>query len=188
METKKKLILVGNKQPYRDDLSNIIDSFDYVLRISRMNNLGITGNKIDAIYLEANEPFKYIFKGGDNVDKIKISNNIFMREYWYERFEEWPSYLTQEQYNSIEIINQEASANDIGFERPTSALLMLGHLLNSSWKYKYQIYFTCLDVDKRAELIDNNPSWAYHNGAGKFEENYLKNLISNGTITQIKDE
>ncbi len=34
---KKKLILVGNKPPYRTDLNTFIDSFDYVLRISRMN-------------------------------------------------------------------------------------------------------------------------------------------------------
>ena len=75
---KKQLILVGNKPAYRTGLSALVDSFDYVLRISWMNNLGVTGNKIDGIYLEANDEFKYVFKGGENRDEIKRAKNIFI--------------------------------------------------------------------------------------------------------------
>ena len=46
---KKTLILVGNKPPYRMGLHTLIDSFDYVLRINRMNNLGATGKRIDGL-------------------------------------------------------------------------------------------------------------------------------------------
>lgn len=46
---KKTLILVGNKPPYRIGLHTLIDSFDYVLRIGRMNNLGVAGRKINGI-------------------------------------------------------------------------------------------------------------------------------------------
>lgn len=93
---KKRLILVGNKTVYRTGLHVIIDSFDYVLRISRMNNLGNTGYRIDGIYLEANNVFKNIFKGGENKDDIKRARNIFMHRYWYERFQEWKLYLTDQ--------------------------------------------------------------------------------------------
>ena len=55
---EKRLILVGNKPIYRTGLHTIVDSFDYVLRISRMNNLGNTGYRIDGIYLEANNVLK----------------------------------------------------------------------------------------------------------------------------------
>lgn len=185
---KKRLILVGNKLAYKTGLNTEIDSFDYVLRISRMNNLGVTGNRIDGIYLEANNIFKYVFKGGENKDEIKKAKNIFMHQHWYENFQEWESYITKEQYKSIEIINHKVAIQDIGFERPTSAVLMLAYLLNSSWKDRFHIHITCLDVENRAKLIDNNPLWSYHNGAGVFEENYLKTKINDGLITQIKDE
>lgn len=185
---KKNLILVGNKPVYKTGLNKIIDSFDYVLRISRMNNLRDTGNRIDGIYLEANDEFKYIFKGGENKEEIKKAKNIFMHCYWYDNFQEWKEYLSEKQYSSVEIINHKAAIKDIGFERSTSAILMLAYLLNSSWKDKYNIFITCLDVENRAALIDNNPLWGYHNGAGIVEENYLKRLIENSIIKRIKDE
>jgi hypothetical protein len=65
---------------------------------------------------------------------------------------------------------------------------MLADLLNSSWRDRYHIYITGLDIENRAELIDYSPLWSYHNGAGIFEEKYLKNHIENGLITRIKDE
>ena len=185
---KKRLILVGNKPACRAGLPTLVDSFDYVLRISRMNNLGDTGNRIDGIYLEANHVFKYVFKGGENREEIKRAKNIFMHRNWYDNFQEWNEYLTEEQYYSVEVIDHEAAIKDIGFERPTSAVLMLAYLLNSPWKDKFHIHITGLDVENRAGLIDNNPLWGYHNGAGKYEEEYLKRMIRNGIIERIEDE
>lgn len=185
---KKNLLLVGNKPPYRTGLDVIVDSFDYVLRISRMNNFGLTGKRTDGVFIEANHQYKYIFEGGEHKSEIRNANNIFMRQYWYEQFNEWKSYMTCHQYETIELIKEEECIADIGFERPTSAVLMLAHLLNSSWKEKYNIYFTCLDVENRSKLIDNNPLWIYHDGAGKFEESYLKKIIDDGVVTRIKDQ
>ena len=68
---KKKLVFVGNKPPMRETLANEIDSFDYVMRINRMNYVGHTGNRIDGLCLEANDAFKYEFKGGENKKSIK---------------------------------------------------------------------------------------------------------------------
>ena len=185
---KKTLILVGNKPPYRIGLHTLIDSFDYVLRIGRMNNLGVAGRKINGIYIEANNVFKYIFHGGENKDEIKKAQNIFMHKYWYEHFREWDAFLTKRQYESVEIINDEDAIKAIGFERPTSAVLMLAYLLNSRWKEHYDIHITCLDVEGRAELIDHSPYWNWHKGAGTYEENYLKKLIDHGIITRVRDE
>lgn len=185
---KKRLILVGNKPVYRTGLHMIVDSFDYVLRVSRMNNLGDTGYRIDGIYLEANNIYKTVFEGGENKNEIQKASNIFMHRYWYEQFQEWELYLTRQQYDTVEIIDHEAAIQDIGFERPTSTVLMLAYLLNSSWNDRYHIHITGIDVANRAELIDGNPLWSYHNGAGIYEEKYLKNLIRNGVITRIEDE
>lgn len=111
-----------------------------------------------------------------------------MHRFWYERFQERELYLTDQQYDTVEIIDHETAIKDIDFERPTSAVLMLAYLLNSSWKDRFHIHITGLDIENRAELIDRNPLWSYHNGAGIFEEKYLKELIANGLITRIKDE
>lgn len=186
--TRKNLILVGNKHPSRAGLNKIIDSFDYVLRISRMNNLGAAGSKIDGIYLEANHNFKHVFKGGENKGQIKKARNIFMHENWYKNFAEWELYLAGEQYRNVEIINHNAAMDAMGHDHPTSPALALGHLLHSSWRDKYNIYITCLDVEGRAELIDNNPFWSYHKGGGTSEETYFKSLINLGIISQIEDE
>lgn len=179
---------MGNKPPYRMGLHTLIDSFDYVLRINRMNNLGATGKRIDGLYLEANHLFKYILHAGENRNEIKRAANIFMNPYWYEHFREWDAFLTKRQYESVEIINNEEATKVIGFERPTSAVLMLAYLLNSRWKEYYDIHITCLDVEGRAELIDHNPYWNWHKGAGVYEENYLKRLIDHGIIKRVRDE
>ncbi len=186
--TKKKLILVGNKPPKRVGLRKIIDSFDYVLRISRMNYLYLTGNKIDGIYLEANTVFKNIFNGGKHKDKIKIAKNIFMHKYGYNNFKEWKSYLTEQQYENIEIVSFPPAIEAINFDKPTSPILILVHLLNSEWKDLYDIYITCLDVENRDALIDNNTFWELHKGGGFYEKNYLMKLIQDGTIQRIADE
>lgn len=184
----KRLILVGNKIPYKNNLAGMVDSFDYVIRISRMNNFGKTGHKTDGLYIEANHQYKYVFEGGEYKNEIRNVNSIFMRKYWHDKFNEWPSYMTRQQYDTIELINEDKAVKDIGFERPTSAMLMLSHLINSSWIDNYKIYFTCMDVENRSKLINNNPLWAYHNGGGEFEEFYLKSLIDDGVITRIKDQ
>lgn len=45
---KKKLILVGNKPPTRKHLAEEIASFDYVMRVNRMNYLLQTAiNRLD---------------------------------------------------------------------------------------------------------------------------------------------
>ncbi len=186
--SKKNLILVGNKPPCKTGLSGIVDSFDYVLRISRMNYLYLTGNKIDGIYLEANTVFKNVFDGGEHKDKIKTAKDIFMHKFWYDNFAEWNSYLTEEQYRNIEIIDHLSAITAINFERPTSPILILAHLLNSKWKDLYNIYITCLDVEDRDSLIDNNVFWNYHKGGGIPERDYLTKLITDGTIQRIEDE
>ncbi|GIM53152.1 hypothetical protein CAPN004_21820 [Capnocytophaga cynodegmi] len=187
---KKQLILVGNKPPSRKYLSKEINSFDYVMRVNRMNYLEETAkNRLDGLFLEANVVFKNIYKGGEYRTQIKQMKHILMHKDWYEKFDEWQDYLTQEQYDNIELINPDYALKDIGFERPTSAVRLLAHLLNDKkWKDVYDISITCLDIENRKKLIDNHPNWRYHQGGGIFEENYLKNLLVTNQIRRILDE
>lgn len=185
---KKKLIVVGNKPPKKEGISEEIDSFDYVLRINRMNYLGASGNKIDGLFLEANEEFKYKYNGGLNKHRIKEAGKIFMRKMWYERFTDWNLYLAPYQYNKIEIIDESFVIKETGFQRLTSAILVIGYLLNSIWKKNYQIYITCLDVEKRAETLNNDPTWNWHRGSGEPEQEYLLKQIKLNNLIRLNDE
>lgn len=186
---KQRLILVGNKPPKRKNLAQIIDSFDFVVRINRMNYLGKAGNKTDGIFYEANWQFNNIYKGGEHKDQLKEIGKIFMRERWHESFfSEWHRYISREQYEHIEVINEYHAVEATKFERLTTSILMLGHLVNEDWKEKYDIHITCLDVENRAYLIDNDPNWDYHKGAGVPEQEYLMELLKQKKISRLHDD
>ena len=185
---KKKLVFVGNKPPMRETLSNEIDSFDYVMRINRMNYLGHAGNRIDGLYLEANHEFNHEFKGGENKKSIKNAGQILMRPFWYGHFSNWEEYLTEEHYKNIGLIEDRSAIAETGFERLTTSILLLGYLLNSHWSEEYDIYITCLDVENRALLIDNFPIWKGHKGAGLYEQRFLIDKLKNKQIFRLEDE
>ena len=47
---KQRLILVGNK-PFECDRSAEIDAMDFVVRVNRMNNFGLSGTRLDGYFL-----------------------------------------------------------------------------------------------------------------------------------------
>ena len=185
---KKKLILVGNKPPRKNGLSKEIDSFDFVLRVNRMNFLGIAGSRIDGLYLEASPVFTHQYEGGENKNKIGGAGRIFMRRHWYMHFDTWARYLTPAQYANIEVIDESSTIRETGFRRLTSSIMLLGHLLHSQWVQNYHIYITCLDVEHRARIVDNDRTWDWHKGAGEVEQEYLLNHIQSASITRLPDE
>ena len=88
----------------------------------------------------------------------------------------------------LELINPNHGLREIGFERPTSAVRLLAHLLNEEeWRDEYDISITCLDIENRAFLIDNQPNWDYHKGGGIFEQIYLIRLLKSGQIQRVLD-
>ncbi|MDO6434789.1 hypothetical protein Q4E93_29525 [Flavitalea sp. BT771] len=185
---KMKLILVGNKPPRRAGLSEQIDSFDFVMRVNRMNYLERSGYRINGLFLEANTTFKDQYAGGANKSKIRTAGKILMREQWYSRFQTWSQYLTPIQYSEIELIDESFAIRETGFKRLTSSILLLGHLLNSEWSKKYRIYITCLDIEKRAEIMNKDPTWAWHLGAGPVEQEYLLKHLRLHNLIRIDDE
>lgn len=185
---KKRLIVVGNKPPKRAGLAAAIDSFDFVLRVNRMNHLGPTGSRIDGLFLEANEEFKERYRGGANKMRTKDAGMLLMRRIWYTRFDTWSEYITPIQYNRIEVIDDNPAIRETGFRRLTSSILLLGYLLHSKWSEDYHIHITCLDIENRAMVLDNDPTWRHHQGAGAIEQAYLLKQISTNRITRLNDE
>lgn len=187
---KKKLILVGNKPTKKDGLANIVDSFDFVVRVNRMTNLYYTGSKIDGHYLGMWKDFIEEYDGGEYKDKIKEAKVIFCPPKVYNNTQNLFKYITRKQFMTAEIINLNASTFGINTDFPTSTISVLWYLLNSHWVYEYDIYITCIDVEGRGELFLTNNEWCENNHkyAGIDEEKYLKALLENNIITRIADE
>lgn len=185
---KQTLILVGNKPPKKKSLARKIDAFDFVIRINRMNYLGTAGRRIDGLFYEANWQMSHIYKGGEHTNEIKKVNKIFMRRHWYDSFNDWRQFLSLQQYSNIEIINESYANEGTMVENTTSAIKVLAHLLNTDWKRKYNIWITCLDVEHRAWLLENDPIWEYHKGAGQAEQEYLQEQLKNKNINRLHDD
>lgn len=187
---KKRLILVGNKPVNKEGLPEIVDSFDYVVRVNRMTNLGSTGNKIDACYIGAWPDFKYKYKGGEHKDLYRTIPHIFMVESAYRFFKEYPDYITEDQYRNVELLDTSYNLEHIGTIRATSTIRVLDYLLSSHWSEEYDISITGIDVEGRGELFIKDPTWntTGHIYAGYAEESYLSRLIEEGRITRIMDE
>lgn len=185
----KKLILVGNKPPVKRSLAKKIDSFDYVIRVNRMNYLGPAGLKIDGLFFEPSWQWNVAYQGGPHRDKVKTASQIFMREKYYDSFDEASfEYITRKQYEHIELVNESFAIEATKFERLTSSIKLLGHLLNSDWKERYTIYITCLDIESRAYLIDHDPIWRNHQGAGYPEQEYLKQQLKLKNIHHLAED
>lgn len=179
----KKLVLIGNK-PISTDISSIIDSFDFVIRVNRMNNIPNTGYKINGYYLSMNDRFKFIYNGGEHKDLIKEASIIITKDRFLKDTEHIFDYITEAQYKSAETIDYENAKQNIGARFPTSTICCLNHLLTTHWNNDYEIWITGIDIDGRGDMFFNNREWrcTEHQFAGYDEEIYLKNLIKENKI------
>ena len=66
--------------------------------------------------------------------------------------------------------------------------MVLASVLYTPRKEKYDIWITCLDVENRAWLIDNDPIWDYHKGAGVPEQEYLQEQLKKKNIFRLHDD
>ena len=180
---RKRLILVGNK-PFTRDMSEVIDHFDFVVRVNRMNNYGLSGTKIDGYHLGMFNDFMNVYHGGEHVQEIRRATQIFAPERVIADRKHIFDYISQEQYDGIECVDWVHAHKDMGIFSPTSTVLMLWHLLNTHWAGSYDIYLTGMDIEGRGEMFMTNPEWSTtsHRLYGDAEEQYIKGLIKDGKI------
>lgn len=184
---KKKLLLIGNK-PIEEDVSEKVDSFDFVVRVNRMTNVPNTGRKIDGYYLGMWRDFREQYHGGEHRDIMKEAKVVFCHPRVYENRVNIFEYITKEQYMTAEIINVNASRIGIGTQYPTSTISVLWYLVNSHWAYEYDIYIFGIDIEGRDELFRSNAEWntTTHVNAGGDEAEYMKRLIAEGKIKVLE--
>lgn len=185
---KKELILVGNKPFLTDDLAEEIDSYDFVVRVNRMNNLYLSGSKIDGYYLGMWKDFRDVWHGGQFKERIKDAKKIFAPKEVYRNTKFIFDYITKEQYDSIEVINITESRKGTSVPYPTSTISTLWYLLNSNWNEQYNISLTGVDIDGRGEMFLREEEWntTTHGNCGYDEERYLRNLVETKQIKFIE--
>lgn len=179
---KKKLVVVGNK-PISYPL---VDTFDYVIRINRMTNYGDTGYRTDGLYLEANDVFKSIYTGKMLKERISEDTHIFMHPDWHKKFEEWPDFLSVQQYALTELVDYATICTLINCSNPTSGVTLLAHLLSTDWVEEYDIHIVGFELQNRVEMIDKDPYWSWHHGAGVAELSYLNRCIESGVLKVLE--
>lgn len=184
----KELLLIGNKPYETFEKANEVNNFDFVVRVNRMTNYGVTGSKLDGHYLGMYKDFRDVYHGGEHKDLIKLAKQIFCPQVIKDNTEHIFDYITQEQYDNIEIVDiGERPRNEMNCAYPTSTLFMLRHLLSTHWADEYNIWLTGVDIEGRGELMANGDEWKYtrHATCGQAEENWIKWQVKRGRMKML---
>ncbi len=187
----KKLLLIGNG-PIPTDISDLVNSFDYVLRINRMNNLMTTNPScIDGVFIGAYKDFRYEYKGGEFRDYFKTAGQIFLIPPMKKWFDNWSEFLTQEQWDNVQFMNFRYNRENIGTDFPTTTICVLNVLTSfPEWYENYEIWIAGITVEGREKLMATGEPWSKtnHRFDGKKEEDFLKRLLNEGKIKRLIPE
>lgn len=202
MDKKKKLLVIGNKEgnpTYNgemlplDKYLDMINSMDYICRINRMQNYGVTtGTRIDGIYIGAFYDYVEKYKGGKNVDALKYAKNIFIDKIAYEGYfvHHFDKFFDKEQISGLTLTNFEEGRERMGYRHPCSVISMIDWFsYNKPWCDEYEIWFCGIDVQDRENVLKYGWQWCgVHSQGGKQEKEYLEKLMNEGKIKWIDEE
>ena len=187
---KKKLLLIGNG-PIPIDISDKVNEFDYVMRVNRMTNFLTTGTRIDGVFIGAYRDFREYYKGGEFKDYFKTAKEVFLTDNLKNLFTNWNDFLTQEQWDNVQIMDFSKNLQNIGTSFPTTTLCVLNVLTTvQEWYENYEIWICGITVEGRKELMYNGDAWkkTNHRFDGEKEELFLKKLINENKIKRLIPE
>lgn len=198
---KKKILIIGNKvlsKQLTQEQIDYINSFDIIIRVNRMNNIEQTGGRVDWWWVD-HTITKYKFDDiyCKNLKKIFLNNTStnFFRLYnvksdlvQYIRlrcyFKNLPRNIEIKKnpnYLATSILGQNKywDASENLKTIPTTFVICVSHIINE-YSDTHDIYFTCTDLEGREILYKTNEIWStyWHRNVGKYEEDYLKMLIT----------
>lgn len=188
----KKLLLIGNA-PINVDIADMVNAFDYVLRINRMNNLHNTGERIDGVFVAAYNDWRNVYKGGENKEYYKKASHIWVTPEIYESLTEWNEYFTEEQWRNPVVItfNKNHETHRANCPILTTTIRVLDVLVNTpSITNEYEIWIAGVTVNGRGVLFEKGEAWrnTEHRWMGHAEEKYLKRLLSEDRIKRLIPE
>lgn len=137
---------------------------------------------------------------------VQKSTIMYLKQHLEEQF---PNSSTDEKfmYNFIKILFDELDKNvDIVIHddyaqsvwkkfyennmnsgtTPTTTVLCLAYLIEQ-YSQEYDIYFACLDIEGRGEMLKTNPIWSttVHRNAGYVESEFLQKMIKENKLHYI---
>lgn len=187
---KKELILVGNK-PDIVNISSLVDSHDYVLRVNRMQNYGLSGTRIDGLYICAWREYLQL-STKETYERTLKAKRIFIEPRHIKFLDmHWKEICSFEQYNHVGLFHFENRGFDRVIENrqpnqvPTSTFKLLDYLLNTpQWMDNYNITITGIDINNRSDLLMNGANWIHttHKTVGQAEADFIKKQVKLGNI------
>lgn len=185
---KKRLLLIGNG-PISIDISDKVNTFDYVFRINRMSNFLNTGTRIDGLFLGVYNDFLNMYNGGEFKEYFKTAKQIFLTERTRDNFKaDWQYYITKEQWDNVKILSFEKNEEHIKTSQITTTIRILDILISEpEWYENYEIWICGITIEGRGELMYNGDAWikTLHRFHGKEEEEFLKKLVNEGKIKRL---
>lgn len=183
---KKRLILVGNK-PFECDRSAEIDAMDFVVRVNRMNNFGLSGTRLDGYFLGLYTDFVQKYHGGAHRREIRRARQVFCQPRVLRKKPLIFDFITLEQYAGIETTSWEGCIRDTGIRVPTSTMLVLHHLLTTHWAEEYDVWLTGVDIEGRGQMFRDCEEWntTRHRDSGVEEQAWLRRLVNDEKIKML---
>lgn len=190
---KKKLIIVGNKEITKD-VSEVIESFDCIVRLNRMNNYGFTGTRTDILLADIHKGFlRLCTKPYDKYLNAKhLIYNMSQKFLYTERALKQNIFsinqiLTSTRIFLTSIINSVVDAKTyINTQtQPTNFFLLTKYIIDN-YSSDYEIWITAIDLQRSVLLQTSiNHKNTLHRNAGKIEEHYLQKWISKNIIKYL---
>ena len=189
---KKRLLLIGNA-PIPVDISKEVNTFDYVFRINRMNNLPTTGYRVDGVFIAAHNDWRNVYKGGEYKDYYKRAKDVFVTPEIKATLHDWAEYLTLEQWQNIKLMDftQNHLPDHVNTPIITTTIRVLDVLTSAkNITDNYEIWIAGFTVDGRGKMMEKGDAWinTEHRWMGHREEDFLKRLIAQGRVQRLIPE
>ena len=179
---KKRMILVGNKVIDKD-ISDEIEQFDFIVRLNRMNNWGMTGTRTDILLVDANKQFFQLVQ--KPFSKFRMAKKLWINKPPFDG--KILVKLLQRGIFSIDQIKNSEKINIWEYREKSGYFFtnfcVLTQMLVEKFKDKYDIWITNADIIGRGNLLSTDSRWkGGHDLAGIKEERILTNMIINEEI------
>lgn len=186
-----KLIIVGNKI-IDDDISQMVDSFDYVVRLNRMSNYGKTGHKTDIWLADFHDEFfKLVKKPYDkylNARVLLINSDrpITMYIKGLKQGIITQKQLSSAQKTSLQYIAEKMLGKQDWMKNktmPTNYFLLTKYIIDN-YSDKVEIWTAGVDITDRDVLFNTDSAYenSWHNNIGQFESTMLNKWIQEGKL------
>lgn len=190
---KKKLLIVGNKIPSYN-IENIINNFDFVVRLNRLNNYELTGIRTDLLLVDPHNGYYKLLLQENDISRFKYAKQLLIHIQENTDLNRLNLIFNDEQINSAKyckldyyknIKNSLNLVNEIESDYPTNSFRLIQYCIDNFSK-EYDIYVTCIDIYNRNYNLHENPIWTnIHKSTILYEETVLIDQINSKIINYI---